>query len=132
MVHLTDHCVAVVVLEALDDPDLPEWFRSVEMLRHDARREAFELTFVSRLRQRRMAHMIVNVEMLVVDPNRSAFDRNVPQPLSIARNQMEPRADVRTNPVDVDPTVRLAQRTGVERRHSGHVHRTVRPLHQEE
>ena len=50
VVHLRDHREAVA-LEALDDPHLPERPLAVEVLLHDARREALQLLLVAGPRQ---------------------------------------------------------------------------------
>ena len=49
VVHLADQCGAIA-LDPLDDPQLPERFPGVELLRHDARDQPLELSLAPRAR----------------------------------------------------------------------------------
>ena len=59
-------------LEVLDDPQLPQRLRPVELLREHARRERVELRRVARRRQPGVADVVAEVEGRVVDPSRLA------------------------------------------------------------
>jgi hypothetical protein len=66
---LLDEC-DVAVLETFDEPQLPERTITVEQLLLHAGRERDELLPRARLRQCGMAHVIRDVETVVVDPDR--------------------------------------------------------------
>ncbi len=89
MVHLGDDGEAIPALQALDYPHLPERPRAVELLRHDAGRQPLELAFVSGARQRAVAHVVLDVEMLIVDPHRAAFERREREHLAVAGDVVE-------------------------------------------
>jgi hypothetical protein len=105
---------AAAALESLDHPQFPQRLPVVEALRHDARGEAFQLAFGARLRQRRVAHVVVDVEAVVVDPHRMALDRDPREPLAIARDPVQSRRDVCTHAIGVDAARRIAQRADLE------------------
>jgi hypothetical protein len=82
-------------LEAVDDPDLPERLRAVQPLGEDATRERAELLLAAGLRQRRVAHVVVEVEVRVVDPERPpGFEARERQLLPVARHAPEPGPEV--------------------------------------
>mgnify|MGYP003346184161 CR=1 FL=1 len=45
------------VIQAFDDPDLPQRLREIELLRQDAPAQPLQLPFVSRARQRGVTHV---------------------------------------------------------------------------
>ena len=94
MVGLEDQREAVA-LEPLDEPVLPQGPRAVELLRGDPRRQLEQLLLGSRRRQRGMAHVVLEVEGRVVDPQRTPrLERRRGQLLAIARDQVQPAADM--------------------------------------
>src|SRR5262245_25585622 len=101
MVCLDDHGEAIA-LQSFDDPQLPEGTSTVELLRHDARRQAFELLIVPGPRQACVPHVVVDVEAIVVDPHRFAQQRGEGKPLTVAWNPVQPRSDVSTESIDID------------------------------
>ena len=81
--------------QPLDHPDLPERLRAVELLGEDARRHVPQLLLRSGRRQRRVAHVVLEVERGVVDPERPpGRDRRVGELLAKAGHQVKARADV--------------------------------------
>ena len=80
-----------VVLEALDEPDLPERLVAVELLREHAAGEVVQLLLRARRGQRGHADVVAEVEVRVVDPARAALaERHVREPLAVARHEAEP------------------------------------------
>jgi hypothetical protein len=102
------------------------------VLAHDARRQSLQLALVSGPRQRRMAHVVVDVEVVIVDPYRVVLDRHVRQPLSVAGDEMQARHHVGADAIDVDAAIGEAERPGLVHRRTGHVHGGVRSLEEEE
>jgi hypothetical protein len=89
MMDLADHGDALTAIEAFNDPDFPQRLGAVEVLRHEARRQPLELALVAGLGQRRVAHVVVDVEVVVVHPDRRALKPALPQPLAVARDQVQ-------------------------------------------
>ena len=58
-----------VVLEALDQPHLPQRLGAVELLGEDARGQVLQLLLAARRGQRGVAHVVLEVEARVVDPH---------------------------------------------------------------
>jgi hypothetical protein len=84
-----------IALEPLSQPDLPERFRAVEALGEDPSRQPAQLLDRARRRQRGVAHVIVDVEARVVDPERPPhLEPRERQLLAIAGDQMQARLDV--------------------------------------
>ncbi len=76
--------------ESLDHPDLPQGFGSVELLGHDASHERPELGLTSRGGERGVAEVVVDVEMLVVDPHGPAHvEGHEPDHLPVTGNERE-------------------------------------------
>ena len=71
------------------------------------RYQALELLVVSRRRQAGVAHVVLDVEALVVDPHRVVLDRDARDPLPVARDQVQPRHHVAAHAVDVDSALGL-------------------------
>ena len=59
--------------QPLDQPQLPERLRAVELLGEDPRGEVAQLLLGAGRRQRGLAHVVVEVEVGVVDPDRAAL-----------------------------------------------------------
>ena len=89
VVRLGQHRPAAV-LEALDHPDLPERLGAVELLRHDPADELAQLALATGGGQRRVAQVVLNVEMRVVDPDRAPqLERDEADLLAVARDQVQ-------------------------------------------
>ena len=93
--HSIDHAVMDLAddgeaapFHAFDDPRFPEWFRLVEGLRHDARGQSLQLFVASRARQAGVADVIIEIELIVINPDRVSDDGSPREFLSITRNQM--------------------------------------------
>src|SRR6185295_4258935 len=93
VMRLRDHR-ETIALETLDHPDLPERLRAIELLRDDARREPLQLPFVAGARQARVADVVMDVEVLVVDPEQPVPERHRRETLAIPRDQVQARRDV--------------------------------------
>jgi hypothetical protein len=128
VVDLRDDGEPVAAGEPFDDPHLPQRLRAIELLRHDAAGEALQLILVARARQAGMSHVVLDVEVLIVDPDRVAFERGVGEHLAVAWNQVEPRLDVVADPLHVDAARRGAERPGFVGRGPGDVHVVGRAL----
>jgi hypothetical protein len=116
VVGLREDREALAPVEALDHKQLPERLVAIERLREHPPREPLELLLVARLRQRREPDVVADVEVRVVDPARPALaERDERQPLAVARNLVELRAD------RVDELLLFGRGAG-ERHHGGHVH----------
>ena len=64
------HQREAVLADAVDEPDLPQRLRAVELLGEDAAGQPSQLVLAGRLRERRVAHVVADVEVRVVDPHR--------------------------------------------------------------
>ena len=83
------------VAQALDQPQLPERLAAVELLGEDPRRQVAQLLLGAGRRQRGLAHVVVEVEVRVVDPDRPALvEGDEAQLLAEARDQVQARGDV--------------------------------------
>ncbi len=70
--------------------------------------------------------MIVDVEVLVVDPHRSGLVvRHLHHPLTQAWHPVHPSCDVGLEFVEADPSARVAQRSALDHRQRAHVLRLV-------
>ncbi len=115
-----------IALQPLGDPQFPQRLAAIELLRHDSPGQPLELLFPAGTRQRRMAHVVVEVEALIVNPDRMVLDRHARDPLPITGNLMQPRSDVAANPFDIDPAARGPHRLRVEDHHPRDVHVSLR------
>ena len=105
-----------VVLESLDDPDLPEGLRPIELLGHDPPDELAQLGLAARCRQRGVAQVVLDVEVGIVHPDRPAeLEGDEAHLLAVARHQVELGLDH----VDHVGERRLGP---LEDRHRGDVH----------
>jgi hypothetical protein len=57
-----------LALQALDQPELPQRFAAVELLGEDAADQLAQLRLASGRRERRVAHVVGDVEAGIVDP----------------------------------------------------------------
>ncbi len=76
--------------------------------------------------------MVLKVEIGIVDPHRMPFDRDVPDHLPIARDQVETRGNMGTHEVDLDAAVGIAEIADLEDRDPGDVHVARRRFEGEE
>ena len=63
-------------LQAFDDPEFPQWLAAVELLGDDPARQCLELVIVAGPRQAGVADVEIEVERVVVDPDRCTVVRN--------------------------------------------------------
>ncbi len=125
VVALADDREAVAV-EALDQPQLPERLAAVELLGEDPRRQVAQLLLGAGRRQRGLAHVVVEVEVGVVDPDRAALvEGDEAQLLAEARDEVQARGDVVAE-------LRVARRRPLEDDRRGDVHVGAGSLHVEE
>ena len=126
----------MAALETLDEPRFPQRTVAVERLGHDPSHQAAERSVVTRCGQRRVSQVVREVEMGIVDPDRSAqLERHRTHSLAVAGDQVELGGD---HPRDVverrrrvgehayradvhmaDPVLQVEE-LGVERIHSLH------------
>ena len=100
--------------------------RAVELLGEDPRREVAQLLLGAGRRQRGLAHVVVEVEVGVVDPDRPALvEGDEAQLLAEARHQVQARLDVVAELV-------VGGRRALEDDRRGDVHVGAGPLHVEE
>ena len=77
------------------DPELPERLRAVEPLREDPAHQVAQLVVAARLRQRGVAHVVVEVEGRVVHPERPpGLERREGELLAVARHEPQARLEV--------------------------------------
>ena len=90
-------------IETLDEVQLPERAREVERSRVDARCLDAELAPVAGLRQRDVAHVVLEVEALVLDPVRVVeLERHPQQLLAEDRREVQAALDVLQEPLEPD------------------------------
>jgi len=111
-----------VSLDALDDPQLPERLSAVELLRHDPPGQPLELPHVPRHRQRRVAHVVLQVEAGVVDPHRLPEARNPGELLAKSRHLVQLVRRELHDALEVELSTGERQRLGVEERDRPDVH----------
>ena len=84
-----------VALQALDQPELPERLRAVELLREDPRRQHPQLLLGAGLGQRGVADVVGEVEVRIVDPDgRALAEGDEAELLAEARHEVQARLDV--------------------------------------
>ena len=112
---LGDDCEAPT-FQPVHEPHLPHRLRAVEALREDAGGQRAELLLGARLGERGVAHVVVEVEVRVVDPDRPALAiGDELELLAEAGNQVKPPEDVLSKLFDLG-------RRALEGRRRGHVH----------
>ena len=125
MVALADDREAVA-LEALDQPQLPERLRAVELLGEDPRGEVAQLLLGAGRGQGGLADVVVEVQVGVVDPDRAPLaERDEAKLLAEPRDEVEARLDVVAELV-------VGRRRAVEDDRRGDVHVGTAALHVEE
>jgi hypothetical protein len=108
--------------QPLDEPQLPERLRAVELLGEHPRGHVAELLLRPRGRQRRMADVVLEVEGRVVDPVRPpGRGRGEGELLAEAGDEVEA-------PANVIEQVVVARRRALEDHHAAHVHVRRRAL----
>ena len=106
----------------LDQPHLPQRLGAIQALGEDPRREALQLLPAAGGGQRRVAHVVLKAEAGVIDPDRAAaVKRCVGQLVAVARDQMQPPADLLKELLD-------RRWRAFEDRQSTHVHVRMRSL----
>ena len=89
-----------IAIEALHEPHLPQRPVAAQVVREDAGGEHLQLVVAARLRERGVAHVVAQVEALVVDPARAGLgERNLRDALPVTRHQAEARLDVGQQPL---------------------------------
>ena len=110
--------------EPLDQPHLPQRLGAVELLGEDARREVAQLLPAAGGGQRRVAHVVLEVEARVVHPQRAAaVERRVRvgELLAVAGHEVQP-------PADLLGELLVRGRRPLQQREPAHVHVRTRPL----
>ena len=80
--------------ESLHEVDLPQRLLAVELQREQPAGEALELLVAARRGQRAVAHVVAQVEVRVVDPDRAALlQRHEGELLAVARDEMQALVD---------------------------------------
>ena len=96
-----EHERPMAALETFDEPGLPQRAVAVERLGHDPPHQAAERSVVTGCRQGRVPEVVVEVEVGIVDPDRSTqLEGNRPHPLAVAGDQMELGGDHRCDFVE--------------------------------
>ncbi len=103
---------------------------TVELLRHDTRREILELLARTRSRQAGVANVVVEIEIGVVHPDRMVGERNPVQHLAVARDEVQDRLDRSAQLDEIDTAVSGPQRSDIVDLCRRDVHVHVRPFHQ--
>ncbi len=112
----------------LDEVDLPQRPAPIEGTRDDPRDQVTQLLGVAGAGQRGAAHVVADVEVLVVDPDRGGeMPRDRLHALAVARHERDPVEDQRHEPVVVETGV-----AGVEDLHRRVVAWRARRLELEE
>lgn len=88
-------------LQTLNDVELPERLRPIELLGHESAREILELISRTRVRKRYMPEVIVEMKVLVIDPDWVAFQGDCRDALSIPRDHVEAGQNDATNRLNV-------------------------------
>ena len=115
VVRLGQHGPAAV-LEALDDPDLPERLGAVELLRHDPPDQLAQLALAPGGGQRGVAQVVLDVEVGVVHPDRPPqLEGDEADLLAVAGDEVELG-------LDHGHDVGVRRRRALEDRHRGDVH----------
>ena len=80
--------------EAFDQPQFPQRAAAVERLGEHAPGEPLELVLATGTGQRRVADVVAQVEMRIVDPHRAALaERHVRQSLPVAGHEVQAQLD---------------------------------------
>jgi hypothetical protein len=114
-----------VVLQALDDPKFPQRLGTVELLGNDSPGQALELLITAGAGQAGVPDVEVEVEVIVIDPDRSPVARYEGQPLAIPGYVLKLSEDVGFDPSDIDASIRHLELRGLEEDHRTDVHVSV-------
>ena len=108
------------VLDTLDDPELPERSRPIEGTARDVADDVGELLGAARGRHRDVANVVVEVEVGVVEPDRSVqIERDVREPATELRQHRKPRREMR---LDLLEGVAARHRRRVQEHHRLDLH----------
>src|SRR5204862_2643368 len=111
---------------AVDEPHLPQGLGAVEALREDPRGEDPQLLLGAGWRQRRVANVVIHVELRVVDPHWPTLaEGDEAELLAEPGDEVQPRRDVVAKLV-------VTGRRALEQRRRGDVHLGRSLLHVEE
>ena len=133
VVRLVHEADVLAVVDTLDEPQLPQRSATVEHLHREPLGELAQLAPGSRCGQRGDAHVIGDVEALVVDPHRPALpERHRHDPLAEAGDELQAGSDEGPHLVEAEPTPRVVERLAFEHRHRADVHRRLGALQVEE
>src|SRR5690606_9751894 len=91
--------------QALDHPQLPQRLGAVELLGDDAPRQLLQLIVGAGSGEAGVAYVVVEVDVVVVDPNRRRRVGDERQALAVAGDVLELRFDVAADPPEVDAAV---------------------------
>ena len=116
-----------VAVHTLDEPHLQQRLPAVELLRHDACSERFQLLVVSGVRDGRVPDVVAQVEVRVVRPHRAADERHPCEPLAMARHEVQPACDVGPNALDVDAAARRLEWARLEQAEATEAQGAPRP-----
>ena len=115
-----------VLADALDEPELPQRLRAVEPLGEDAAGERPQLVLARRWRERRVADVVVGVEVRVVDPDRPRLaQRRERELLPVAGDEAQPA-------LDLSDELTVGGRLALEDEARAHVHVRAARLEGEE
>ena len=111
-----------VTLEAFHHPVLPERPRSIQLSCHYACGQLPELFIAARSGQRRVTHVVVEIELPVINPDGVILERDPFESLAVPRYQMHDRLGGSFDRLYVDATILRPERAGLEDLRSRHVH----------
>ena len=119
MVNLREHR-DLAVGQAVDQIDLPQRSRAVKRTREDPRHLLGQLLVRRRRRQRQLAHVVLQVEVRVVDPVRIVEpERDLLEPPAKRRKQRQPLGNQVVDVGQLKASVR--PRRGIEHGHPAHM-----------
>ena len=111
-----------ISIQALDNVELPQRLGAVELLRHDDADQGAQLVEGTGLWQAVVADVVIDVEVLVIDPSWMALQRNPRQTLPVSRNQVQLGFDQSADTFGVDAALRITHGGGFEDGNPGDVH----------
>ena len=133
VVRLVDQPHVPAVVEALDEPQLPQRPVAVEELAHQALGQREEVAPAPRLRELGEVHVAGDVEAVVVDPHRVPdTERHVHDPPPEARDQVQARPDQLADVVEAEAAAVVEEGRAVEHRDRADLHRRLAPLEVQE
>jgi len=123
----------VAALQAFDEPQLPQGPAPVEQLGLEPLEQGEELGPVAGAGERRQAHVVGDVEAIVVDPDRvPGVQRHVLQPLTEPWDAMQPRRDEIADRADPESSFGGEERLALEDGQRADVHRGLEALEVQE